>query len=89
MGASGGSETDLESPTKGSATILPPNLTILPEGFLFWAPFAEPYMLGYIVPYMETSISPSTTMDSATVGRAPKGRLTVVAAEGRLHIGEW
>ena len=29
-------------------------------------------MLGYVAPYMEPSISPSTTMDSTTVGRAPK-----------------
>ena len=29
-------------------------------------------MVGYIVPYMEPSISPFTLMDSTTVGRAPK-----------------
>ena len=28
--------------------------------------------LGYIVPFMEPSISPSSIMDSTTVGRAPK-----------------
>ena len=61
----------MQSNTKGPTIMLPPELTILPEGLLFRAPFPEPYMLGYIVPYMEPSISPSTTMDSTTVGRAP------------------
>ena len=28
----------------------------------------------YVVPYMEPSISPSTIMDSTTVGRAPKAK---------------
>ena len=36
------------------------------------APFLEADMVGYIVPYMEPPISPSTIMDSTTVGRAPK-----------------
>ena len=29
-------------------------------------------MVGYIVPYMEPPISPSTVMDFTTVGRTPK-----------------
>ena len=51
--------------TKGRTIILPPELIILPEGFLFRAPFSEPYMLGYVAPYMEPSISPSTNMEAA------------------------
>ena len=47
-------------------------------------------MVGYIVPYMEPPTSPSTIMDSTTVGAAEGARPTVVeAAEGRLHIGGW
>ena len=61
--------------TKSPTIILPPELIILPEGLLFRAPFSEPYMLGFVAPYMEPSISPPTTV--------------VEAAEGRLHIGGW
>ena len=38
-----------------------------------------------IAPYIEPPISPSTIMDSITVGRAT----AVEAAEGRPHIGGW
>ena len=58
--------------TKSPSIILPLELIILPEGLLFPASFLEPYMVGYTVPYMEPSISPSAIME---------------AAEGRLHHG--
>ena len=48
-------------------------------------------MVGYIVPYMEPPISPSTIMDSTTAAGAEGARPTVLeeAAEGRLHISGW
>ena len=50
---------------RGRTIILPLELIILPEGLLFRAPFSEPYMLGYVAPYMEPSVSTSTNMEAA------------------------
>ena len=48
-----------------------------------FGPFLESDMVGYIAPYMEPPISPSTIMDSTTEGARPT---VVEAAEGQGRL---